>query len=186
MDGMTIDKPKRRRGKVKELKLDLGCGANKRDGFHGVDLVKLKGVDTQCDLFRMPWPWRSGSVDELHCSHFIEHVPDLIGFMDECWRVLKPGGQMTVIAPYYTSIRCWQDPTHRNAISEATFLYFNQGWLKGNGLEHYGIKADFDFTYGYALDPDIANRNDEARAFAIKHYWNAVQDIQVTLTKRGD
>jgi len=24
---------------------------------------------------QFPWPWKDNSVDELHCSHFIEHIP---------------------------------------------------------------------------------------------------------------
>lgn len=104
--------------------------------------------------------------------------------MNECHRILKPGGKMQVIAPYYTSIRCWQDPTHKRAISEATFLYFNKQWRETNGLGHYPITADFDFEYGYQLEPDWANRSHEAQAFAIRTYCNVVSDIMLTLTKR--
>lgn len=92
---------------------------------------------------------------------------------------------MEVLAPYYSSVRAWQDPTHVRAISEFTFLYFNKKWRVDNLLEHYKIKSDFDFTYGYNLDPMWANRNEEARNFAIKYYINVVNDIILTLTKRG-
>lgn len=39
-------------------------------------------------------------------------------------------------------------------------------------------------TYGYALFPDTAGRNQETQSFWVSHYINAVQDIQVTLIKR--
>lgn len=168
----------------KELRLDLGCGENKREGFTGVDIAKVTGVDKVCNLFKFPWPWKSNSVSEIHCSHFIEHVPDFTAFMDECYRILKPGAQMTVIAPYYTSIRAFQDPTHLQTISENRFFYYNASWRKENKLEHYGIKSDFDFSWGYIFDPEVAARNQEYQAYAVKHLWNAVHDIQLVLTKR--
>jgi hypothetical protein len=141
-------------------------------------------VDQVVDLTKFPWPFEDECAEELLASHYVEHTSDLIAFMDSCHRVLIPGGKMTVIAPYYTSMRCWQDPTHKRAICEATFLYFNKGWRDANKLDHYGIKSDFDFTYGYAMVPDWAARSEEARAFGILHYFNVVNDIHVTLTKR--
>ena len=108
----------------------------------------------------------------------------LILFMDEVYRILKPGGRIKVIAPYYNNMRCWQDPTHKRAISEATFLYFNKQWRETNKLDHYGIQSDFDFVYGYDITAEWANRSEEARNFAIKHYTNVINDIHVTLTKK--
>lgn len=166
------------------LKLDLACGQSKREGFLGVDIVPMDGVDIVADLTRFPWPWKTASVEAVQISHYIEHVPDLIAFMNELGRIMAPGGQATIIAPYYTSMRCWQDPTHVRAISEASFLYYNREWREQNKLTHYPITCDFDFQYGYAMTPDWANRAEEARAFAIRHYWNVVQDIHVTMTKR--
>jgi predicted SAM-dependent methyltransferase len=166
------------------IRLNLGCGQNRIEGFTGVDI--MPGADVVLDLFKPKWPWKDNSVDAIECLHFIEHVPSLIDFMNECHRILKPGGQMHVIAPYYTSIRCWQDPTHKNAISEVSFMYYNADWRKANKLDHYPITADFDFAYGYAFNPIWQARSDEARQFALAHYWNVVSDIEVTLTKKVD
>jgi predicted SAM-dependent methyltransferase len=57
-----------------ELKLDLGCGQNPREGFDGVDLYGDKAKH-KVDLFKFPWPFADNSVDEIHCSHFMEHIP---------------------------------------------------------------------------------------------------------------
>jgi hypothetical protein len=81
-------------------------------------------------------------------------------------------------------MRCWQDPTHKRAISEATFLYFNKQWRDTNKLDHYEILSDFDYTYGYDMNLMWANRSDEARNFAVVHYNNVVNDIHVVLTKK--
>ena len=167
-----------------ELKLDIGCGHNKQAGFYGIDLRKLPEVDQVVDLEAFPWPFDDKSVDEIFCSHYIEHTTDLIKFMDELYRIMKTGAKATIVAPYYSSVRAWQDPTHKRAISEFTFMYFNKQWRDANKLEHYGIKSDFDFTYGYMVDPAWQNRSEEARNFAIRFYINAVSDIQVVITKR--
>ncbi len=57
---------------IAPLKLDLGCGPNPREGFHGVDSIKFDKVGTVADLTK-PWPFENDSVDEVHCSHFVEH-----------------------------------------------------------------------------------------------------------------
>ncbi|MCS7092144.1 MAG: class I SAM-dependent methyltransferase [Patescibacteria group bacterium] len=166
------------------FRVDLACGQNKTPNFFGVDKTPTKDVDMVWDLEKYPWPFPDNSIDEAICSHYIEHTSDIIAFMEEVYRVLVPGGQIKIIAPYYNSIRAWQDPTHKRAISEATFLYFNKQWRKINKLNHYPIKCDFDFTYAYDFTPDWALRSEEAKAFAIRHYTNVINDIQVILTKR--
>lgn len=172
--------------KAKNIILDLACGANRHPEANvGVDIAKCNGVDIVADLNKYPWKWaKSNWADKVYISHYIEHVPDLMKFMDQLYRIMKKGAQCHIVAPYYSSMRCWQDPTHVRAISEATFLYFNKDWRVQNKLDHYPINTDFDFTYGFSLHPDFVQRNEEMKMFAIAHYINAVTDIQVTLTKK--
>jgi SAM-dependent methyltransferase len=40
-----------------------------------------------------------GSIDVVHSSHVIEHLTDPIAFVDEIWRILKPGGYIFVATP---------------------------------------------------------------------------------------
>ena len=56
------------------VRLDLGAGQSPREGFAGVDLY-APDPQYRVDLFSFPWPWADGEVDELHCSHFVEHLP---------------------------------------------------------------------------------------------------------------
>jgi SAM-dependent methyltransferase len=169
---------------IDQPKLNLACGQIQVEDYFGIDIVPGDNVKAVVDLEKFPWPIKSASADEIICSHYVEHTSDLIKFMDEVYRILKPGGKIKIIAPYYTSVRCWQDPTHKRAISEASFLYFNKQWRESNKLDHYSIKSDFDYTYGYDINATWGNRSDEARNFAITHYWNVVNDIHVVLTKK--
>lgn len=170
----------------KLLKLDLGAGESKKEGFLSVDLYAK--ADFKVDLMKVPWPWRDESVEEVFSSHFFEHVPgpQRIPFMDELWRILVIGGKATIITPYFSSRRAVQDPTHAwPPLCEQSYLYFNKGWREQNKLQHYLGTADFDFTFAYLCDPETAGRNVESQQFWVKHYVESVSDLQVTLTKRA-
>lgn len=167
------------------LRLDLACGQTPREGFTGVDLVDGPGVAYLFDLTQRPWPWRDSTVAEVYCSHFVEHLVDLVGFVDEVWRVCEDGAGATIVAPYYTSIRAWQDPTHVRAITEATWLYFDRKWREATRLDHYPIAADFDVeNITFHLNPRWADAEAEARDFAVSHYVNVVDDLTVELRAR--
>lgn len=171
----------------KHMKLDLGCGNNKKAGFTGVDKFKTDSTDIEHDLFVFPWPFESDSVDEVHCSHFFEHVPKEIRakFMEELFRVLKKGATAQFITP--CGDRALQDATHEwPPIVAGSYLYFNKNWREANKLQHgfYDLSCDFDYTYGFGIIPSIAVRNAEFQQFAVAHYNNAVTDLHVTLTKR--
>lgn len=183
---------KKKQKKPELLRLDLACGDSKREGFRGVDRVKTKSTDIVHDLLKFPWPFADESTIECHISHFIEHIPmievngvDLFfRFFDEIYRILVPKGRVSIVAPYYSSVRAWQDPTHRRTISERTFLYLNKQWREENKLAHYKVNCDFGFSYGYSIgNPRWQSASEEARPFAMNHYMNVIDDIQVTLTK---
>lgn len=168
------------------MKLDIACGQNKREGFKGVDIAPGKDVDFVWDLEQFPWaPFKDNSVDEFYVSHYAEHTKDLIKFMDEIWRIGEHGAKVTILGPYYTSIRAWQDPTHTRALSENTWPYFNKAWREANKLDHYPTKCDFDIVNMAVFFNEPWNqKSEEARRFAQQHYFNVVSDMLVELRVR--
>lgn len=168
------------------LRLDLGCGPNKREGFHGVDALAFDGkVDTVMDL-RQTWPWKDGSVDEVHSSHFVEHLTgaERVPFFNEMFRVLRGGAKATIIVPSWTSERAYGDPTHQwPPVTGFSFYYLNKQWRDVNA-PHVGYTCDFDFVGGNSLPPAWNARAQEVQAFAQTHYLNVAQDMIVTLTRR--
>jgi ubiquinone/menaquinone biosynthesis C-methylase UbiE len=165
------------------VKLHIACGQQKQPGFKGVDTAKYPEVDFVWDLEKFPWkPFEDGSVEEVYCAHYIEHTSDLMKFMDEVWRICQNGAKATFTAPYYSSMRAWQDPTHKRAISEATFLYSDKNWRVANKLDHYPIKCNFKVEKMVLFfNPPWDKKTDEAKQFAQQHYWNVVSDILVEL-----
>ena len=121
-----------------KIRLDLGSGASPREGFQGVDVApNLPGV-LQFDLRQFPWPWPDGSVDEIWSSHFVEHLTgeERIRFMVECYRVLKPNGKLTIVAPHWQSYRAYMDPTHKfPPLTERSMLYFDADWRRDRDIE---------------------------------------------------
>lgn len=181
---MSIEIIEQYKKQNKPIKLNIACGQQRQEDFIGIDKVKTDATDIIHDLESYPWPFEDNSVDEIFCSHFVEHIRDLISFVDEMHRIIKQGAKATIVAPYYANMRAIQDPTHVRSICEASFLYFNKGWRDANKLDHYNIKSDWDFTYGYSISPEWTNRSEDARVFAMRHYINVINDIHIVLVKR--
>lgn len=166
------------------MKLNLASGNHKQEGFLGIDIVKLPNVDIIHDLEKYPWPFEDNSVEEVFCSHYIEHTSDLISFMDEIYRVCKNEAVVKFVAPYYTYRGALADPTHKRLITDATFLYFNKSWreLPEIGVGHYPIKSNFMIeNISWKFEEEWEARAEEVRLFALKHYWNVATDIKVNL-----
>lgn len=169
------------------IKLDIGCGKNKAGPeWIGIDILKFDGVDKVMDVRKTPWPWKAGTVDEIHTSHFVEHLTgaERIPFFNEAARVLKPGGVMRVICPNWSHDCAYGDPTHQWPPISAWFaLYLNKAWRDGNA-PHVGFTCDFDHVPSCNIDPWLLSRNDEFKANAVSHYINSMRDFVVTMTKR--
>lgn len=174
------------------IKLDIGCGPNKKEGFVGVDAIAFPGVDVVLDL-KGRWPWKDGSVEELHCSHCIEHFTSIerCHIYNEMYRVLRVGGKVTLIAPHWSSQRAYGDPTHQwPPVSGFSFYYLLKSWRDANAPHSDvanlkgGYSCDFDAVWGFSMHPQVAVRNQEYQQFAMTFYTEATMDIIATLTKR--
>jgi SAM-dependent methyltransferase len=183
------------------IALDLGSGQRKAtveffeenlrvipDKIIGVDIADCEDTDVIHDLTVFPYPFKDESIDAIYSSHFVEHLDGIerMKFMDECYRILKPGGRMRLLHPYYKSVRAVQDPTHKwPPISENSYFYWDKNWRELNKLDHYPIKCDYEFNIFYSWqDPTVANKNEETKLFMIDKYWNVVADMIVDLVKR--
>mgnify|MGYP000037581247 CR=1 FL=1 len=174
------------------MKLDMGAGGKKREGFHGVDQYKMDGVDTVLDIGKKVWPWDSGSIEEINASHFVEHLTaqERIHFYNESFRVLKDGGKVTIAVPHWASNRAYGDPTHQwPPVAEMSFYYLSQEW-RDSQAPHTDVKwnkkgynCNFQATWGYSFSQELGLRNQEYVQFALQNYKEAAQDMIITLVK---
>ena len=59
------------------------------------------------------------------------------------WRICENNAKVTIVGPYYTSLRAWQDPMRARVLSEATWAYFNKEWREREKFGQYPIACDF-------------------------------------------
>jgi SAM-dependent methyltransferase len=170
------------------LRIDLGCGTRKKEGFLGVDSIQFPGVDVVSDLATKPWPWKDSTVDEANASHFLEHLEakERIHFVNELYRVLKPGAKAVVITPHWNSTRAYGDLTHKwPPVSEFWFYYLSAEWRKVNAPHNTEYTCDFDATWGYSLHPVLQTRNQETQSWMLQFNKEAAQDMMATLIKKA-
>jgi SAM-dependent methyltransferase len=95
--------------------LNLGCGNRLVNGAINHDRVKHRPeVDVVHDLNTMPWPWPDDSFDKIVALAVLEHLdPDLVASLNECHRILRPGGILVIKLPLQNGGNAYDDPTHR-------------------------------------------------------------------------
>ena len=121
----------------KLIKLVLGAGHEDRKGWVHHDLTRHSDhIAVAYDLEKAHWPWDDNSAEQIDALDLVEHLSDTVHFMDECWRVLAPGGFLTVRVPDWRSENAWIDPTHRRAFCVQTFRYFELGSAEWNTYGH--------------------------------------------------
>jgi predicted SAM-dependent methyltransferase len=82
-----------------DLRLHLGSGANRLPGWVNVDLLGM-GSDLAWDL-RRQLPFPDASAQAVFLEHVIEHftLADALTLLEDCHRVLGPGGTIRVGVP---------------------------------------------------------------------------------------
>lgn len=154
--------------------IDLGCGGNKRPSAFGFDCRMESGVNVICNI-EEPLPLRSNCVDVVHLSHVMEHIRNLLPFMEEVFRVCKPGAEVHVTVPYYTSRGAFRDPTHVRYLTEDTFQYFE-------APTDYGVRTNFRIeSVRYDTRKPFRFFPEYFRKRCRRHLWNVVENMYVTL-----
>lgn len=124
------------------ITLILGCGRRRDDPEAiGLDIVDF-GWNKVCDVSRETFPAGDSSVDAVLMENILEHIarPAWPHLFNECWRVLKPGGVLTVIAPDAEKDMgmAMADPTHVSLVVKGTFAKYLTGEKPRNA--DYGFK----------------------------------------------
>lgn len=81
------------------MKLNIGCGYNRLEGWLNADNSPDSAADSLMEAYDLPL--ESASVEEIKALQLIEHLGFFKAkyFLSECWRVLRPGGALTIETP---------------------------------------------------------------------------------------
>ena len=121
------------------IKLEVGCGDEKhrhpdrKQGWIGVDIVDY-GQEVVWDI-EEGLPFADRSVASIYTSHTMEHIGDIIGVMNEFWRVMQDDGELYIVAPYFENEKALL-PSHINLFSKWYFNFFEYGSVERD----YGTK----------------------------------------------
>jgi FkbM family methyltransferase len=125
------------------LRVDIGCGDSKPNGFIGVDICPGEQVDIVADISQA-FPFEDSSVDELRAYDVVEHLPDRINTMNEIWRVCKPGAKINIVVPSSDGRGAFQDPTHISFWNINSFRYYSIQYPPYYNLcRKYGFQGAF-------------------------------------------
>jgi SAM-dependent methyltransferase len=114
-----------------DIKLDLGCGNKRRNGFFGVDRYRCDAADLLCDITQA-LPFKTDSVTAVCLDNLIEHILDIPRLLAEIVRVCRDGATITIITPHFSALDSWRDPTHIHHLS-----YFSMDHVEDPGVRHY-------------------------------------------------
>ena len=95
--------------------LNVGAGNKIIEGAVNHDRRKHRPeIDVVHDLNILPWPWEDDSFDKIAAIAVLEHLDvDLITLLNECHRLLRPGGLLVIKLPLWDAEASYDDPTHR-------------------------------------------------------------------------
>jgi predicted SAM-dependent methyltransferase len=135
----------------KEILLELGAGTTVRDGWITIDTVE------SCDIV---WDLRNGipfpdeTVSYLYSSHFFEHLSFKQGqrFLDECLRVLRPGGKFSICVP---NARIYIEAYLRNVdLDTNTFFDCTPAYNHTTRIDYVNYMAYMDGNHNYMFDEE--------------------------------
>ncbi|MBK8349860.1 MAG: methyltransferase domain-containing protein [Saprospiraceae bacterium] len=109
------------------MKVELGCGTNKKNGFIGVDSLNLPGVDIVHNIEEGLGIFEDDSVDEIYSAHFLEHIENFEFLITEIHRVLKSTGKKVIIVPHFSNPYYYSDYTHKRFFGLYSMDYFSDG-----------------------------------------------------------
>jgi predicted SAM-dependent methyltransferase len=147
------------RNKVRKLLREsndifLEVGAGNKKGVNGWTTVD---ISRSCDIF---WDLRNGipfpdeSIKKIYSSHFFEHLTfkDTQKFLDECKRVLIPGGTFSICVPnakLYIELYLNPDPVRREQ-----FLGYKPADNSTTAIDFLNYTAYMDGLHKYMFDEE--------------------------------
>ena len=154
------------------MKLHLGCGNLKLEGWVNIDIEASCNPDAVVDLEQLPWPWADNTVSHVLMSHVLEHLGQqrevYLGIIQELYRVCVDGALIEIHVPHPRHDHFLWDPTHVRPITVEGLLMFdkqtNLQWIQDNSANtplaiYLGVDFRID-KVNYMPDPVVKKQLD--------------------------
>lgn len=185
------------------MKLNLGCGHRKREGFINVDRFADCKPDQVVDLEKLPWPWPNDSAEQVLFIHSLEHLGQstdvFLGIMRELYRVCRSNATVEIHVPHPRHDFYTGDPTHVRPITPDVLSLFDRklndhwrdtGSSAGTPLAHY-LQVDFAIASAVTiLDEPYASMLNAGQLTQtqleelVRERNNVASEFQIKLTVR--
>jgi len=131
------------------MKINIGAGGEKFEGFVTVDYDKNCNPDYCFDIEKEKWPFEDNSVDQVIAHHVLEHLGEgYFHVMQELYRVCSHGAMIDVHVPHPRHDAFLADPTHRRPITPLGLWLFSKKFNdthKDTSASRLGYYYDVDF-----------------------------------------
>jgi hypothetical protein len=144
------------------LKINIGCGFRKFDGFVNLDADPQVNPDHVVDFEKDKLPFDDNSVEYVWAMHILEHMGDgFFHLMKEIYRVCNHGAGMRIVGPHHRHDDYYMDPTHKRPINHPVIQHFDKSWCDlskrtNNSSSGMAYVFDVDFrivNWEYTPDP---------------------------------
>lgn len=130
-----MNEPQWQRNPYAGMVLVLGCGARPwRDAVNHDLSMHHDWVDVGWDLDLMPWREACPGFDVVVAQDVFEHLRDPYGAVNECHRLLEPGGVLIARMSAWDNPATYNDLTHKHRCEANAMDFFDRTTLLGG---HY-------------------------------------------------
>lgn len=123
------------------MKLNLGCGFDKKKGYLNCDISKKVNPDKIIDLEKK-LPFKDSSVDEILIFHVLEHFQKPMEILKELYRISKNEAIIKIKVPYFSHESAFSMMDHYSFFSYTTFDFLNK-----NHACHWQGFGNFKIVY---------------------------------------
>jgi ubiquinone/menaquinone biosynthesis C-methylase UbiE len=183
------------------MKINIGSGGTKIDGFVTCDYDPLSDPDYLFNLEKDNFPFEDDSVEVVVAHHVLEHLGEgYFHCLKELYRVCKHGATIDIRVPHHRHDYFYDDPTHRRPITIGGLLLFSRKHNRlcreqGAASSRLGdyFKVDFEIV-DYSYIPSQTYRNEfeneprEKVEKYLREHNNIIEELWVKLVvvKDGD
>jgi predicted SAM-dependent methyltransferase len=168
------------------MKLNLGAGDIKLEGYVNCDYDKNTNPDHIVDLEKDALPFKDNTVETVVAHHILEHLGDgYFHCLQEIFRVCKHGAIVDIRVPHPRHDSFLADPTHKRPVTVIGLKLFSkkfnkhcreQGYASSRLGEYFGV--DFEILdYRYIPDEKARMKMQSFTQQQIEDYANEHNNI---------